>query len=115
VGTLAAKLQLKPGQSIAVVHRPDGVELDLPEATAGAADGVLAFVGDSAELDEVAATAFAAAARDELAWIAYPKAGLLGTDLNRDRLAERVRARGLRPVRQVSIDDVWSALRFRPA
>jgi hypothetical protein len=24
-------------------------------------------------------------------------------------------ARGVRPVRQVAIDDVWSALRFRPA
>jgi hypothetical protein len=72
-------------------------------------------VGESAELDEVAATALAAAARDELAWIAYPKAGLLGTDLNRDRLAELVGARGLRPVRQVAIDETWSALRFRPA
>src|SRR3569833_2993447 len=98
--TLAAKLQLKPGQTLAVVHRPDECELDLPESAAG---------------DEGAATARAAAARDELAWSAYPKAGLLGTDLSRDRLADLVRARGLRPVRQIAIDETRSALRFRPA
>jgi hypothetical protein len=113
VATLAEKLQLTPGQTISVVHRPDGCALGLPEGAQG--EAVLAFIGESAELDEVAATALAAAARDELAWIAYPKAGLLGTDLNRDRLAELVRARGLRPVRQVAIDETWSALRFRPA
>ena len=38
----------------------------------------------------------------------------LGTDLNRDALAALVEASGARPVRSVSIDGVWSALRFRP-
>jgi hypothetical protein len=47
--------------------------------------------------------------------VAYPKAGQLGTDLNRDPLAAAFTASGLRPVRQVSIDATWSALRFRPA
>lgn len=57
----------------------------------------------------------AAARADRLAWISYPKAGKLGTDLNRDRLARAMTAQGIQPVRQVSIDDTWSALRFRPA
>lgn len=55
-----------------------------------------------------------AAKRDALSWVAYPKAGQLGTDLNRDRLASLLADRGVRAVRQVAIDDVWSALRFRP-
>jgi hypothetical protein len=55
-----------------------------------------------------------AAKRDALAWVAYPKAGQLGTDLNRDSLARLMMERGAHPVRQVAIDDVWSALRFRP-
>jgi hypothetical protein len=54
-----------------------------------------------------------AAHQDRLAWIAYPKAGQLGTDLNRGRLADAISASGLQPVRQVSLNDVWSALRFR--
>jgi hypothetical protein len=57
----------------------------------------------------------AAARADRLAWISYPKGGRLGTDPNRDRLAAALAAHGVQPVRQVSIDDTWSALRFRPA
>ena len=56
-----------------------------------------------------------AARRDKLAWIAYPKAGKLGTDLNRDILSAALAVEGVQPVRQIAIDEVWSALRFRPA
>jgi hypothetical protein len=45
--------------------------------------------------------------------VAYPKAGQLGTDINRDTLAASLTDRGAQPVRQVALDDVWSALRFR--
>jgi hypothetical protein len=44
-----------------------------------------------------------------------PKAGKLGTDLNRDRVRERVAEHGLATVRQVALDDVWSALRLKSA
>ena len=40
--------------------------------------------------------------------------GQLGTDLHRDSLWEALKPTGWRPVTQVAIDDVWSALRFRP-
>ena len=43
-----------------------------------------------------------------------PEGRQLGTDLNRDVLAALLEARGVQPVRSVSIDSVWSALRFRP-
>ena len=117
---LSQKLQIRPGQKVATltgsVDQPaalgDGWETtDSPET----ADVVLAFVRLRADLDTVAAPAITAALDDRLAWIAYPKAGQLGTDLNRDVLSEILTARGVQPVRQVAIDDVWSALRFRPA
>jgi len=115
---LTAKLQIKPGQTIAAVGMPDGV-LSLagvnPAAEPDAADAVVAFVRNRAELAAGADAAIAAARLDRLAWIAYPKAGKLGTDLNRDILAALVAERGVRPVRQVAIDETWSALRFRPA
>jgi hypothetical protein len=115
---LAEKLQLKPPGEIAILGAPDDVELDLPSAQASTepktATAVLAFVVKAADLDTVAAPAVDAARQDRLAWIAYPKAGQLGTDLNRDRLAVAARSLGVQPVRQVSIDEVWSALRFRP-
>jgi hypothetical protein len=55
-----------------------------------------------------------AARRDRLVWLAYPKAGRLGTDLNRDTVAALLADDSVRPVRQIAIDDTWSALRFRP-
>jgi len=117
---VTAKLQIKPGQRVAAlaadgdvpsVAAPDAN----PPADPGTADAVVAFARNQAELDSVAAPAIEAARRDKLAWIAYPKAGKLGTDLNRDILAALLTERGVQPVRQVAIDDTWSALRFRPA
>jgi hypothetical protein len=117
---LSAKLQIKAGQRIATVAGADdvppivaeGTELaDTPEA----ADVIVAFVRTRPDLDTVATPAIEAARRDKLAWIAYPKAGRLGTDLNRDILGKLLAERGVRPVRQIAIDEAWSALRFRPA
>jgi hypothetical protein len=122
--TLAKKLQLRPSQTLRALHAPDGFEADVPEAGGGdartaAADApapaTLVFVATFAEAEERVAPAVEAALADDLSWVAYPKAGQLGTDLNRDSLAAFMTARGVRPVRQVAIDDVWSALRFRPA
>lgn len=109
---LAKKLQLRD-RGIRVVNAPGDLDIDLPKAT-GPNDGVLLFVRSRAELDERAEVALAAARADRPAWIAYPKAGQLGTDLNRDRLWEALEGKGVRPVRQIAIDGVWSALRFRP-
>ena len=116
---LEGKFQLKPGQSVSVLNVPDGTVLDLADATPAAdpdsADAVIVFVRTRAELDAHAGPAVAAAERDALSWLAYPKAGQLGTDLNRDSLAEAMTGHGVRPVRQIAVDGVWSALRFRSA
>jgi hypothetical protein len=111
-----SKLQIKPGQSVALLNAPPGLVLPgvRVAATVADADGVIAFVARERDLDSVE-QAIVAARADRLAWISYPKGGQLGTDLNRDRLAAALAAHGVQPVRQVSIDDTWSALRFRPA
>ncbi|MGC1566314.1 MAG: hypothetical protein WA794_09915 [Trebonia sp.] len=113
---VSAKLQIKPGQRIATVGMPGDVPPIAGESAADtpeAADVVVAFVRSKAE--PVAVPAIDAARRDKLAWIAYPKAGKLGTDLNRDLLSAALAGEGVQPVRQIAIDEVWSALRFRPA
>jgi hypothetical protein len=113
---LAAKLQIKPGQPLVIIDPPPGVTL--PASTAGAhpetAAAVIGFAVLRADLDRLGPVIGAARA-DRLAWIGYPTGGKLGTDLNRDRLVQALAVEGIQPVRQVSIDDTWSALRFRPA
>ena len=116
---LAGKLQLKPDQSLAIVNAPEDAALELgghPIAEQpDESDAVIVYCTNQAELDELRDTFVPPASRDALTWVAYPKAGQLGTDLTRDVLAKLVRAHGVQPVRQVALDDVWSALRMRPA
>jgi hypothetical protein len=72
------------------------------------------FVRTLAEV-EAAAGLLANAVGDAIIWFAYPK----GTskryqcEFNRDTGWESVRAAGFDAVRQVAIDEDWSALRFR--
>jgi hypothetical protein len=113
---LTEKLQITPGQSLVVLDPPPGV--NLPASTAGGqpatASAVIGFAVHRDDLGHLGPVIHAARA-GRLAWIGYPKGGKLGTDLNRDRLAQALAGEGIQPVRQVSIDDTWSALRFRPA
>ena len=121
--TVARKLQIPTAAAVVVLGRPDGIDLEIPDDcvvvsdpdAAGDAQAVVAFLVHAADLEPVAGPALAAARADRLAWIAYPKSRQLGTDLNRDILAALASERGTQPVRQIAIDGVWSALRFRPA
>ena len=94
---LAGKLQLGPGQSLAVVGQPEGVVLDLgtDHPVADEADAVIVFCRRRGDLERMSDTFVPPAKRDVL--------------------AELVKARGVQPVRQVALDDTWSALRLRPA
>jgi hypothetical protein len=120
--TVARKLQIPPASTVVVLRCPAHVDLGIPDdclvlsdpSDAAEAQAVISFLVRAEELDDVAGPAIAAAQQDRLAWIAYPKARQLGTDLNRDVLARLVASRGAQPVRSVAIDGVWSALRFRP-
>jgi hypothetical protein len=101
--------------TVHVIGKPAGVDLDDVATTSAAkADGVLVFVKTLGDVDAKCGPLVGAAKEDRLAWIAYPKAGQLGTDLNRDILWKHLLEQGIQGVRQVSIDGVWSAMRFRP-
>ncbi len=113
--TLAKKLNLKEGMAIRIVGTPASVSLGDVTTTTKKDGAVLVFAKTAKELDDHAALVVEASKADRLAWVAYPKAGQLGTDLNRDWLVAQLEGRGVQPVRQVALDDVWSALRFRSA
>jgi hypothetical protein len=120
--TVARKLQIPAAATVVVLGRPAGVDLEIPDdcvvvsdpADAGAAQAVIGFLVRAADLEDAGGPVLAAARADRLAWLAYPKSRQLGSDLNRDVLAGLAADRGVQPVRAVSIDPVWSALRFRP-
>jgi hypothetical protein len=115
---LAAKLQLKPNQPLKGVGTPHAVATELAELVTASDDqqeaALLFFITDRAAREDHREQIVEAASRDHLTWVAYPKAGHLGTDLNRDSLAALLSESGVQPVRQVAVNEVWSALRFRP-
>jgi hypothetical protein len=111
--TIDAKLQLKPGQSIAIVGEGPALEIAAAAAPPADADAVLAFAVNGSELESRFAVLAEVAGRSGLAWVAYPKARQLGTDLNRDVIRELAPSAGMEPVRQIALDDTWSALRLK--
>jgi hypothetical protein len=112
--SLAKKLQIPAGQSVCLISPPAGFEIDAPVSSGTDAFALLLFARDAKSLMSQGKPVFEAAKRDGLAWIAYPKAGQLGTDLNRDKLSELMKPKGIQPVRLVSLDETWSAMRFSP-
>jgi hypothetical protein len=106
-----------------VVNPPDGYadRIGPPQGVAvttdldGTFDFVQVFAKDRATLDRHLEAAHAALKPGGLFWISYPKgSSKVPTDLNRDVFWDALEHLGVRPVTQVSVDQVWSALRFRP-
>ena len=116
--SVAEKLLIKPDTTLwssddsrleLVEPLPAGVRrVDAPERATTA----LVFADDAAALRDLLATHKERLARPDILWVAYPKGNR--TDINRDSLWPILSELGLRPVTQVSIDQMWSALRFRP-
>lgn len=124
---LFKKLNLAVSDTILVLNAPDSFEDELSQL-----DGikvlrktplkakipfVLGFAITQAECDRVSSAFIQATEGDAVVWIAYPK----GTskkykcEFNRDSGWTVLGAAGFDTVRQVAIDEDWSALRFRRA
>ncbi|HEY0870759.1 MAG TPA: hypothetical protein VGD55_10210 [Acidothermaceae bacterium] len=110
---LDKKLQLKDGHTIALIGDPVQLPLEAHPAGLETADAVLVFAVNHEKLQENLAALQSAARQGKLTWVAYPKAKQLDTDLDRDIIRDMVNQNGLDPVRQIALDDIWSALRLK--
>lgn len=115
---VAQKLQIKPDTTV-WLSRPEHADLiePLPEGvrhakTLGDATVALIFADDERALREILAKYADHLTEPSILWIAYPKANR--ADINRDTLWPILGEHAMRPVSQVALDQVWSALRFRP-
>jgi hypothetical protein len=123
--TLWSKLNLREAQNIVVINAPKSFAPALKELPPGRVRQrisaikdttfVLVFVEKKSQLDKVAAAVVAKTTGDAVLWFAYPKgtSKRFSCDFNRDTGWDVLRASGFDTVRLVSIDDDWSALRFR--
>jgi len=119
----AEKLRVKPGMTAAILHAPLEVverlglprDVDVVERAEGA-DFILTFAATQAEAEERVQEIAVHVRPETVAWVAYPKGGkAAGRDVSRDTIWAFVRTIGLDLVANVAVDDVWSALRLKPA
>lgn len=125
ISKLAKKLKIKPGDRIAVINSPaeyinelgglpEGVEV--ASKLAGKFDLIHLFVQDSSELARDFPNALKALKEVGAFWVSYPKkSSKIQTDLTRDQGWDVTSRLGQRPVSQISVNETWSAVRFRKA
>ena len=121
------KLNLKDHQDMLVLNAPSSFERELEGPIGvrvrrsmpktGPVAFALVFVTDQAGVDAATAELAKLAQGDAIVWFAYPKGSSrrYKCGFNRDTGWRALGQAGFEPVRQVAIDEDWSALRFRRA
>jgi len=124
---LFKKLNLKEQKEILILNAPASFEPELKTLTgisilreiktAKNIDFSLAFITTHKELDAVVKRVVEKTKGDATLWFAYPKgtSKKYSCDFNRDTGWQSLGDHGFEGVRQVAIDEDWSALRFRRA
>jgi len=75
----------------------------------------LVFINDNKEYLSFLKSSLKNIEPDSVLWFAYPKGiSKIKTDINRDTIRVTGEEFGITTVTAISIDDTWSALRFRP-
>jgi hypothetical protein len=121
---VARKLGMKPSvHALIIAAPPDYLKLlePLPDGltVSSSADGKYPFVQIFAtrlsDINRFAQKLSKHAAPNALVWISYPKkTSRNASNVSRDLIREAMSGSGWRAVSIIAIDEVWSALRFRP-
>jgi hypothetical protein len=119
------KLNLKDQSAVLVLNAPQSFESEVTALEKVAVyrdvqavdevDFVLAFAVTQNEVDTFAEVVAQKTKGDAVVWFAYPKGSSkkYKCEFNRDTGWGKLGEHGFEPVRQVAIDEDWSALRFR--
>jgi hypothetical protein len=117
--TLLEKMFLKPEYIVAMLHLPERLETELAPGQGAHTslidkyNFVLGFYSQEIELEKEIVELKKSLLPNGLLWIAYPKNKALETDLNRDKLHRFMKQHNLDGVSIVSLNDTWSAMRFK--
>jgi hypothetical protein len=121
---VARKLGMNPGMRALIISPPAGYlkllaplpdGLTVSSRSGGMYPFVQVFATRLSEINRLAQRLSKHAAPNALVWISYPKkTAKLKGDLSRDVIRKAMSGEGWRAVSIVAIDEVWSALRFRP-
>ncbi len=122
--TLLEKLQLKDEKTLLIQGLPSSIEKQFaklnyaknvtPLLKSKKVDFALLFALSQQQLNNVLKEVFPALTEDTKLWVAYPKTtSKIVSDLNRDCSWDFLTGREYESVRQVALDHVWTAMRFK--
>lgn len=104
-----------------VIHAPKDIEEGMikmgfnNQFTESKSTNTLVFFVSKAELVHFLSSDLKQIESDSVLWFAYPKGtSKMKTDINRDIIRTTAEEYDITTVTAISIDDTWSALRFRP-
>jgi hypothetical protein len=122
--SIVKKLGLKPGMRALVLGAPSGYvssfapvpeRVEVSHTLGSAYEFVQFFATKKSDIAKSAKKLLQSATPGALVWITYPKkTSGVDSDLSREAVWAAMEGTGWRPVSQIAIDEVWSALRFRP-
>lgn len=124
--TVPEKLQLNEEKNLLIQGLPSSIEKQFakmafaksltPLLKSKKIDFALVFVFNEDQLARIVHEVLPALAEHAKFWVAYPKAASkIATTLHRDCSWECITGSGYETVRQVALDHVWTALRFKKA
>lgn len=122
--TVLEKLQLKDEKNLLIQGLPSAIEKQFAKLTyaknvtpllkSKKVDFALVFALSQNQLNNVLKEVFPALHEDTKLWVAYPKTtSKIVSDLNRDCSWDMLTCHEYECVRQVALDHVWSAMRFK--
>jgi len=121
--TMFEKLQLKDEKNVLIQGLPSSIEKQFsklffcksvtPLLRSRKIDFALVFAINKKQLSQILDEVIPALQAEGRCWIAYPKiSSKIASDLSRDENWDMMSNYGFSVVRQVSLDNVWSALLF---
>jgi len=121
---LFEKLQLKDEKNLLIQGIPSSIEKQFAKLTyaknvtpllkSKKVEFALVFALSQQQLNNVLKEVFPALTAETKLWVAYPKtSSKIVSDLNRDCSWDLLIKNGYESVRQVAVDNVWSAIRFK--
>lgn len=123
--SIAQKLFIKEGMTVLLVNAPAGYAAKLGklpkdamivEGSSAPVDFIQVFLANRQEAEAYAPKMKKLLKPNGLLWLCYLKGtSKTKTDINRDTLHAYARSVGLEGVSLISIDDDWSAMRFKLA
>ncbi|OYU54370.1 MAG: hypothetical protein CFE25_13670 [Chitinophagaceae bacterium BSSC1] len=122
--SLFEKLQLKDEKNLLIQGIPSSIEKQFAKLTyaknvtpllkSKKVEFALVFALSQQQLNNVLKEVFPALSAETKLWVAYPKtSSKIVSDLNRDCSWDLLIKNGYESVRQVAVDNVWSAIRFK--